>query len=166
MPQLQCPLLHPPIPVPAHSCQAHPPCQPLPCSLRGKCRLWLEAIRRSSADQVTGSVWSGGRAHPASMQAITARQKTSTCRCSPELLGERCHRGGFPRSPGQCLAGAWPKQPASPGLAITPVWPSASGRSFLGALESTLSCVHTHTCEHLLLWPVQTTGKLGILLSC
>lgn len=173
MPELQYPLLHPPIPFPAHPCQAHLPHQPLPCSLRGKCRLWLEAIRRSQADQATDSAWSGGRAHPASMQAIMAQQKPSTCKCSPELLGEWRHRGGFPCSPGQCLAGAWPWQPAyrpclSPELAITPAWPSASRRSFPRALESpcTFSLVRTHTREHLLLWPVQTRGKLGILLSC
>ena len=28
----------------------------------------------------------------------------------------------------------------------------------------TLSCAHI--CEHLLLWPVQITGKSGVLLSC
>lgn len=145
-----------PVPASAPSCsfpcQTCPPRQPLPCSLRGKRRLWLEATHRSWADQVTDSAWSDGIAHPASVPAIMAQQKPSTCKCSPELLGERHHSSGFPCSPGQCLAGAWPRQPVcrpclSPGLAITPVWPSASGRSFPRALESprTLSLVPTHT---------------------
>lgn len=157
MSELQYPLLHTPVPFPARPSQAHPPHQPLPCSLRAKCRLWLEATHRSWADQVTDSAWSAGRAHSASTQAITVQQKPPTCKCLPELLGKRHHRGGSPCSPGQCLAGAgnhpclakclWEEVPQGPGKPL-----------------HTVSCAHIH--EHLLPWPVETTGKLGILLSC
>lgn len=145
-------LLHPPIPFPAQPCLAHPPSQPLPCSLWGNCRLWFEARQGSWADQVMDSAWSSGRAPPALIQAIMAQQNPSTCKCSPEVLGQRRCRGGFPwaqvsvlQEPGhssRCAGSAEPRAGNHPCLASC-LWkelPQSPGKSL-----HTLACVYTHT---------------------
>lgn len=116
------------------------------------------------------SAWSSGRAPPALIQAIMAQKNPSTRKCSPEVLGQRRCRGGFPwaqvsvlQEPGhssRCAGSAEPRAGNHPCLASC-LWkelPQSAGKSL-----HTLACVYTRarvsTCCCGLCKPLENLGS-------